>query len=192
MSPAWTWPPTARWKIALWTKLRSTIGMRFTRFARAALAALAASEGTLAICDGVFHMTGGRAAVLSWFAGAVVSYLMSRWAWERKGKPDFLRETVPFWVISALVVVILTLCTKLGYHVAASLHLRGAEHVAFVGFFFLIANFITFLTRFVIFHYVVFGEPRAAAPAAAPDPDAIPPRPPAGGGGRGHRAGRPR
>ena len=25
-----------------------------------------------------------------WFAGAVVSYVLSRWAWERKGKPDVL------------------------------------------------------------------------------------------------------
>jgi putative flippase GtrA len=191
MSPAWTWRPAARWRIVLWTKLRTTMGVRFTRFARAALTALAASEGTLAICDGVFHLTAGRAAVLSWFVGAVVSYLMSRWAWERKGKPDFLRETVPFWVISALVVVILTLCTKLGYHVAASLHLRGAKHVVFVGFFFLVANFITFLTRFVIFHYVVFAEPRTAAQAAAADPDVVPPRPHAGAGSRGHRAGRP-
>jgi len=192
MSSAGTWPSATRWKSALWTKLRGTVGVRFTRFVRAALAALAASEATLAVCDGVFHLTATPSAVISWFVGAVVSYLLSRWAWERKGKPDFLRETVPFWVISALVVVILTLCTKLGYHVAAWLHLRGAEHVAFVGFFYLVANFITFVTRFVIFHYVLFAEPRAAAQAAATSPDAVPPRPHAGAGGSGHRTGRSR
>lgn len=191
MSSAWTWLPATRWKGALWTKLRSTVGVRFTRFVRAALAALAASEATLAVCDGVFHLTATPSAVISWFVGAVVSYLLSRWAWERKGKPDFLRETVPFWVISALVVVILTLCTKLGYHVAAWLHLHGVQHVAFVGAFYLVANFITFVTRFVIFHYVLFAESRTAAQAAATGPDAVPPRPHAGaGGGSRHRAGR--
>jgi putative flippase GtrA len=189
MSSAWTWRSATRWKDALWTKLRSTVGMRFTRFVRAALAALAASEATLAICDGVFHLTATPSAVISWFVGAVVSYLLSRWAWERKGKPSFLRETVPFWMISALVVVILALCTKLGYHVAAWLHLRGAEHVAFVGFCYLVANFITFVVRFVIFHYVLFAEPRAAAQAAATGPDA-PSRPRVGAGSGAHRPSR--
>jgi putative flippase GtrA len=164
-------------KSALWARLRSAVGIRFTRFARAALAALAVSEATLAICDGVFHLTATPSAVISWFAGAVVSYLLSRWAWERKGKPDFLRETVPFWVISALVVVILALCTKLGYHAAAWLHLHGAKHVAFVGLCYLVANLVTFLTRFVIFHYVLFAESRTAVRAAATGPDAVPNRP---------------
>lgn len=158
-------------KHALWSKLRSRVGVRFTRFVGVALASLATSEVTLGLCDGVFHLTATPAAVASWFTGAVVSYLLSRWAWERKGKPDVLRETVPFWVISALVVVILTLSTKFGYHAAAWLHLHGAKHVAFVGLVYLAANFITFLTRFVIFHYVLFAESRTAAQAATTGPD---------------------
>jgi putative flippase GtrA len=141
-------------------RLRGTVGIRFTRFAGVALASLATSELTLGLCDGVFHLTALPAGVSSWFAGAVVSYLLSRWAWERKGKPDVLRETVPFWAISALVVVILTLSTKLGYMAAAWLGLHGAAHVAFVGLVYLAANAITFLARFVIFHYVLFAGPR--------------------------------
>ena len=158
-------------KNALWRWLRTTVGIRFTRFVRVALAALAASELTLALCDGVFHLTATPEAVASWFAGAVVSYLLSRWAWERKGKPDVLRETVPFWVISAVVVVILTLSTKFGYAAARWMHLNRAEHVAFVGFVYLVANFITFMMRFVIFHYVLFAAPKPgeAGPDAAGD-----------------------
>ena len=159
-------------KNALWRTLHTTVGIRFTRFVRVALAALAASELTLAVCDGVFHLAATPAAVASWFTGAVVSYLLSRWAWERKGKPDVLRETIPFWVISALVVVILTLSTTFGYHAAAWMHLHGAKHVAFIGLVYLVANFITFMTRFVIFHYVLFAEPKTAAQAAATGPDA--------------------
>ena len=171
------------WLIAaLWRRLRTTVGIRFTRFVGVALISLATSVIALTLCNGVFHMTSTPAAIIAWFSGAVVSYVLSRWAWERKGKPDVLHETVPFWVISALVVVILTLCTKLGYHVAAWLHLRGAEHVAFVGLFYLAANFLTFVTRFVIFHYVLFAGPGTAAQAAATGPDAVPPRPRAGAG----------
>jgi putative flippase GtrA len=172
-------------KNALWRKLHTTVGIRFTRFVRVALAALAASELTLALCDGVFHLSATPAAVASWFTGAVVSYLLSRWAWERKGRPDVLRETIPFWVISAIVVVILTLSTRFGYDAAAWLHLRGAKHVAFVGLVYGVANFITFMMRFVIFHYVLFAEQKTADRAAATGPDA-----PDGMRGR-ERVGRP-
>jgi putative flippase GtrA len=122
----------------------------------------------------VFHMTSTPAAIIAWFSGAVVSYVLSRWAWERKGKPDVLRETVPFWVISALVVVILTLATKFAYHAAAWLGLEGIRHVLFVDLVYLVANLGTFLMRFVLFHYVLFADRTTAARAAATGPDAVP------------------
>jgi len=159
----------------VWERLRTKVGIRFTRFAGVAILALATSEIALAICDGLAHMSSTGAALIANFAGAVVSYVLSRWAWERKGKPDVLRETVPFYVITAIVWVILTLATKLGYHIASWMHLHGIKHVLLVGFVYLVANFFTFLVRFVIFHYVLFAERTTAARAAATGPDAVPP-----------------
>jgi putative flippase GtrA len=156
-------------------KLRSKVGVRFTRFVVVAAAALTATEIALTLCNGVFHMTAVPAALVSWFVGAVVSYVLSRWAWERKGKPDVLRETIPFWVISAMVIVILTLAVKFAYHSASWMGLTGIKHVLWVDFIWLVANFCTFLLRFVIFHYVLFAEPTTAARAAATGPDAVPP-----------------
>lgn len=160
---------------ALWRRLRSKVGMRFTRFVVVAAAALTATEIALTLCNGVFHMTSTPAALVSWFCGAVVSYVLSRWAWERKGKPDVLRETVPFWVISAVVIVILTLAAKFAYHSASWMGLTGIKHVLWVDFVWLVANFVTFLLRFVIFHYVLFAERTTAARAAATGPDTVPP-----------------
>jgi hypothetical protein len=155
--------PTPSWLvIALPRKLRSALGVRFARFAGAALAALTATEIALTICNGVFRLTATPAALVSWFAGAVVSYAMSRWAWNRTGKPDVLRETIPFWGISAVVIVLLTLANKLGYQSARWLHLTGAGHVLWVDFIWLLANFGTFLLRFVILHYVLFADRPAA------------------------------
>ncbi len=159
----------------LWRKLRTKVGVRFTRFAGVAILALATSEIVLSICNGVFHLSSTPAALLSTFSGAVVSYVLSRWAWERKGRPDVLRETVPFYVITAMVWVILWLATKLGYHMASWMHLSGFKHVLLVDFVYLVANFVTFLLRFVIFHYVLFAERTTAVRAAATGPDAIPP-----------------
>ena len=156
-------------------KLRTKVGVRFTRFVGVAAAALATSEILLSVCNGVFHMTATPTAFISTFGGAVVSYFLSRWAWERKGKPDVLRETVPFWVISAMVWVILWLATKLGYHLASWMGLHGAKHVLVVDLVYLAANVVTFALRFVIFHYVLFADRTTAARAAATGPDSVPP-----------------
>jgi hypothetical protein len=147
---------------ALQRRLSGPLGVQFARFAGAALAALTATEVALTICNGAFRLTSTPAALVSWFAGAVVSYGLSRWAWNRKGRPDLLRETIPFWVISVTVIAVLTLANKLGYRSAAWLHLTGAGHVLWVDFVWLIANFGTFLFRFAIFHYVLFSKRPAA------------------------------
>jgi putative flippase GtrA len=164
---------TPSWLVtALPRRLRGPLGVRFARFAGAAVAALTATEVALTICTGVFHLTATPAALASWFAGAVVSYAMSRWAWNRTGKPDVLRETVPFWAISAVVIVLLTLANKLGYHSAAWLHLTGAKHVLWVDFVWLLANFGTFLLRFLILHYILFAD-RSAVGRDAVGRDAV-------------------
>ena len=161
---------------AAWQKLRTKVGIRFTRFVGVAAASLATSEILLSICNGLLHLTAVPAALVSTFGGAVVSYVLSRWAWERKGKPDVLRETVPFWVISAMVWVILTLATKFGYHLASWMGLHhGVKHVLVVDLVYLAANMVTFALRFVIFHYVLFADRTTAARAAATGPDSVPP-----------------
>jgi putative flippase GtrA len=139
-------------------KVRGTLGVRFVRFAGAAVAALTATEVALTICNSIFRLTATRAALVSWFAGAVVSYVLSRWAWNRRGKPDVLRETIPFWAISALVIVLLTLANKFGYASAGWLHLSGAKHVLWVDLIWLVANCGTFVLRFMIFHYILFTD----------------------------------
>jgi putative flippase GtrA len=156
-------------------KLRTKVGVRFTRFVGVAAASLATSVILLSVCNGVFHMTATPTALISTFGGAVVSYFLSRWAWERKGKPDILRETVPFWVISAMVWVILWLATKFGYHLASWMGLHGFKHVLVVDLVYVAANVVTFALRFVIFHYVLFADRTTAARAAATGPDSVPP-----------------
>jgi hypothetical protein len=153
MAPAYGQPVTAQRR-----RFRGTLGVRFARFAGAAAAALTATEVALTICSGVFHLTATKAALVSWFAGAVTSYALSRWAWNRRGRPDVLRETLPFWVISVVVIAFLTLANKLGYESAAWLHLTGPKHVLWVDLVWLVANCGTFLLRFLIFHYVLFAD----------------------------------
>ena len=152
----------------LTAKARSKLGIRFGRFTVAAISAFATTEIVLTICAGPLALTATWASLISWFSGALVSYVLSRWAWKRKGRPSLLKETLPFWVVSAMVVVILLLATKFGYHSAGWMRLSGAERVLYVDAVYGVANVGTFLLRFLFFHYVLFaGSVGRAAPGAA-------------------------
>ena len=149
-------------------KVRSTLGIRFGRFAVAAISAFVTTEVVLTICAGPLALSATWASLIAWFSGALVSYVLSRWAWKRKGRPNLLKETLPFWIVSAMVIVILTLATKFAYHSAGWMNLTGAKRVLYVDLVYGVANIGTFLLRFLFFHYVLFaGSPGRPGPAAA-------------------------
>jgi hypothetical protein len=152
---------------ALASRLQTRLGSQFVRFALVAVISLAASEITLGIAYSA-GVPSGRSGLIGWLAGAATSYVLSRWAWRRKGKPNLLRETLPFWVISIGTAVVLTTTTHYSGQYAKA-HLSGFTALAFVGFTYLVANFVTFMTRFLIFHYVLFADrdKRSAGPVEA-------------------------
>ena len=158
---------TSRLGDALTAKARGKLGIRFGRFTVAAIAAFATTEIVLTICAGPLQLSATWAPLISWFSGALVSYVLSRWAWKRTGRPSLLKETLPFWIVSAMVVAILWVATKFGYHSAGWMHLHGAERVLYVDAVYGVANIGTFLLRFLFFHYVLF-----AASSGRPAPGA--------------------
>jgi putative flippase GtrA len=139
-------------------RLQTSVGKRFSRFIVVAAGAVIASQITLTVFLGPVGWTAGRSAVAAWLAGAAVSYVLSRWAWERKGKPDLLRETLPFWIVAVGTAVVLTLTTKWANQQAISMGLSHAQRVLFADAAYFVANCVTFLTRFLIFHYILFKD----------------------------------
>jgi putative flippase GtrA len=139
-------------------RLQTSVGKRFSRFIVVAAGAVIASQITLTVCLGPVGWTAGRSAVAAWLVGAAVSYVLSRWAWERKGRPNLLRETLPFWIVAVGTAVVLTLTTKWANQQAISMDLSHAERVLFVDLAYFLANCVTFVTRFLIFHYVLFKD----------------------------------
>jgi len=155
----------AAWSVVpapLRRRLRTGGGRRLIRFAPAAVLALCATQLTYLICD-LAHVTAGFAGAIGWLAGAAVSYVASRWAWERKGRPQLLRETLPFWAISLGVGVVLTLTSKFAHAEARSLGLHRWQEVLFAQGLYLAANCVTFVIRFLIFHYFLFADRGAEA-----------------------------
>jgi putative flippase GtrA len=150
-------------------RLETEAGKRFARFIPAALAAVITSQVILGLLTGPVNLNAGWAGVIASMAAALVSYLLSRWAWERKGKPDLLRETLPFWLVSLAVWGILGLTShyaSVWAHSMGYTHLM--KHLVVQGAYFLM-NCITFVARFLIFHYVLFAGRDEGAPMPVPE-----------------------
>jgi len=156
-------------------RLRTRAGTQFVRFALVALVSLGASEIALFAFIGPLHLTGGVSGVSAAIIGAIVSYFLSRWAWERKGRPNVLRETIPFWLVSVGAWLVLGLATKLGLHVAGSLKLHHLERHLVVGGIYFLANCVTFMARFLIFHYVLFADRARKAPVGMIETESLSP-----------------
>jgi putative flippase GtrA len=156
-------------------KLRTEAGKRFLRFVPVALAAVITSQLVLAILTGPLNWGGFTSGVLASMVAAGVSYLLSRWAWERKGKPDVLRETLPFWAVSIACWIILGLTTHYANSWAKSMHIQHWERHLVVNGAYLVMNCVTFVCRFLIFHYALFadrgGPPAAGQPSGGPGAD---------------------
>src|SRR5216117_1992367 len=123
---------SSRLSDTLTQKARSKLGIRFGRFTVAAIAAFATTEVVLTICTGPLDLTATWASIISWFSGALVSYVLSRWAWKRKGRPSLLKETLHFVVVFALAVANLLLATTVAYHTAGRMNMDGIELVVYV------------------------------------------------------------
>jgi putative flippase GtrA len=130
--------------------------VRFGRFALSGLAAVIANEIAVATSLAL-DRSASTAAATGWLAGVVVSYVLARWAFERKGR-HLLAEWLPFVAVSVVVLVILTLATRLGSELASALDLHDTRRIACVVATNFAANCVTFLARFMFFHRVLFAR----------------------------------
>jgi hypothetical protein len=139
------------------SRLKTSLIRQFSRFALVAIVSLGASELTLSVAY-LAGATGGVAGLCGWLVGAGTSYLLSRWAWQRKGMPHLLKETLPFWAISIGTAAVLTATSHFASSYAKHQGMPKHEAVVVVAVAYLAANFVTFVTRFLIFHYVLFAD----------------------------------
>src|SRR5215468_8410444 len=149
-------------------RLRSRFAKHFGRFALVAIVSLGVSELTLTIAY-LAGATGGVAGLCGWVVGAGTSYVLSRWAWQRKGRPHLLKETLPFWGISIGTAAVLSLTSHFASSYSKNAGMSKHEAVVVVAAAYLVANFVTFVTRFLIFHYLLFADraPKSGAHAGA-------------------------
>ncbi len=150
--------------------LRGKTGTQFMRFVPVSVAAVITSQVVLVLMIEVLGVTAGTSGIVAAMSGAAVSYVLSRWAWHRKGRPSVLRETLPFWAVSVGAWLFLGLVTHYAHIWANSMHLDSLQRIAVVNGAFFAANCVTFVARFAIFHYVLFADRGSAARLVSVDP----------------------
>jgi putative flippase GtrA len=102
------------------------------------------------------------ASLLAFVAGAVPNYLMNRyWAWRRRGRPDRMREVLPY-----AMIVVVTALTAIVVTTAADRWVRDhviahPVQVILVGAAFLATYGAMFVLKFVLFDRFIFVD-RAA------------------------------
>lgn len=146
----------------------TNLGKRFMRFVPVSAAAFLTSQITLAVLVGLLRLSAGTAGFVAGMAGALASYLLSRWAWERKGRPHVLKETLPFWAVSLVTWLFMGAVSHFTGIWATSAHFAHWERTGIINGMFFLANCVTFAARFVILHYVLFADRGTAEEAEEP------------------------
>lgn len=142
--------PLRRW-------LRTQTGRRFARFVPVAVVSFAITQIVLFVLV-LTHLSAGVSGFIGAVAGAGVSYVLSRWAWERTGRPTVLTETLPFWLVSLSAWIVLSLAAHYGGVWSNSMGTTGLRRAAIINGITAAANCFTFLARFLIFHLYLFAD----------------------------------
>jgi len=105
------------------------------------------------------------ASLLAFVAGAVPNYLMNRyWAWQRRGRPDRMREILPYAlivVVTALTAILVTTAADRWVRDHVTAH---PVQVILVSAAFLATYGTMFILKFVLFDRFIFVDRAARTP----------------------------
>jgi putative flippase GtrA len=146
--------------------------VRFGRYTAGSVVALGTSELVLVLCYSTGWLGTTGASIVAFFAGAIPNYVLNRrWVWERRGRPDFLREIVLYAVVSLLSLVAAASATAF----AASIAPGGkTDQVVFVAAAYLATYGGLFVAKFIALHLFVFERGRSAWTADSARSQALP------------------
>jgi putative flippase GtrA len=105
------------------------------------------------------------ASLLAFVAGAVPNYLMNRyWAWQHRGRPDRMREVLPYAmivVVTALTAIVVTTAADRWVRDHVTAH---PVQVILVSAAFLATYGTMFILKFVLFDRFIFVDRAARTP----------------------------
>jgi putative flippase GtrA len=133
------------------------------RYAAGSGVATACSEGVFLIVYGPFGGSSTLASVLAWLAGAIPNFWLNRnWAWGRSGRPDLVREVLPYVAIILATLGLAVLATGAADRALQDTSISAEGRTLVVGGTFLLVYVAVFVVRFLLLDRL-FGSSGAAA-----------------------------
>ncbi len=137
---------------------------KLVRYAAGSGVATACSEGVFLLVYGPLGGSTTLASVLGWLAGAIPNFWLNRnWAWGRSGRPDLVREVLPYVAIILATLGLAVLATGAADRALQSTSLSAEARTLVVGTVFLLVYVAVFVIRFLLLDRL-FGSPDPAAP----------------------------
>jgi putative flippase GtrA len=139
----------------LWERRDTPEAKRLIRYAMVSVISTIASFGVLALVFGVLHLWGEiGSTVFANVVATVPSYFLNRrWVWGKGGRSQLMREIVPFWVMSAIGVVVSIGGAAVAKHVGTVHHLSHFQQTVVV----LGANLVSF-GLFWVLKYMLYNR----------------------------------
>ena len=130
---------------------RGTTWAKTWRYTGSSVIAAGCSELTLLLLYGVFDLSPGWSSSLAWIAGALPNYWLNRsWAWQLRGRPDLLREVLPYAAIVALTLLLAIASTRAVDEALRAAGTAPETRVLLVAGTFLGVYVAVFLLRFLL------------------------------------------
>jgi putative flippase GtrA len=148
---------------------RRPLAVRLAKFTAGSAIAAVVSELAFIVVYGLLGAGTRLAGVVAFLAGAIPNWALNRrWTWQRRGRPRFGREVLPYVAVVIATAVAATAFSGLADDWVRGLATPRSVQVALVGMAYLLPYGALFLLKFVLFERVVFSGPSAQSPEAAP------------------------
>ncbi len=118
----------------LWEKRDTPEAKQLIRYTMVSVVSTVVSFGVLAFVFGVLHLWGEiGSTVFANVVATVPSYFLNRkWVWGKGGRSHLMKEIVPFWVMSAIGIVVSIGGAAVARHIGIEHHLSHFEQTVVV------------------------------------------------------------
>jgi putative flippase GtrA len=137
---------------------RSALGVRITRYALGSVVAAATSAVVFAILY-VFHVNTTVDSVFAFLAGAIPNWILNRrWAWRRRGRPEYGREVFGYALTSIVSLILTSLSTAWTNAHVQSIPAHHGIRAILVTASYLAVFAVLFGAKFGLYEFWVFSE----------------------------------
>jgi putative flippase GtrA len=139
----------------VWQKRQTPEAKQLIRYTMVSVVSTIVSFGVLALVFGVLHLWGEIGSTV--FANVVATvpsyYLNRKWVWGKGGRSHLTKEIVPFWVMSAIGIVVSIGGAAVARHIGEAHHLSHFDQTLVV----LVANMVSF-GLFWVLKYMLYNR----------------------------------